>query len=482
MSKRHVTVKEGKKQEKETDEESEKSEEHAKYLDIVRSIDDVYNFTISRRSKGLREMLAKTRSLRFVKRPKNAVLWSNEKKLKRRRLVQRDRPFYQSSPPLKMRQASNSKVWGEIVDLYRSDLFHVILNQPTVFLIMLAVIFYTAMAIFFAILYMLESNRGKGDCKLNSHAEPGDDIGFLSTLAFSIHTAATIGYGTLDDTTGFFKNCRTIPTIVYFQSVLTLVFNTLMTSILVYRIGRADRRSRTILFSNKATIHFRNGRILFSFRAYDLQNYSPLIEAHCRLYAVSSANDGRSAVYFQTTNMRIQHPDDALEAPLLLILPELITHEIDSKSPLSPNSKYEFPSLVSRDVDFRTGNQANNICAVCGEEFLGSKQLELHCRYDHGLNVEPCLNSGGEVKEKVKQKNYISSLSEEKIRDHMVTNMIEVIVVVEGIEPSSSASFQARHSYTIDDIVFHKRFGNCVSNIADRGGLAVNLNCFNQLI
>ena len=44
---------------------------------------------------------------------------------------------------------------------------------------------------------------------------------------------------------------------------------------------------------------------------------------------------------------------------------------------------------------------------------------------------------------------------------------LEVIVVVEGIEPYSSNTFQARHSYMHSDVVFDAHFAPCMSVDAD---------------
>ena len=50
----------------------------------------------------------------------------------------------------------------------------------------------------------------------------------------------------------------------------------------------------------------------------------------------------------------------------------------------------------------------------------------------------------------------------EAIRQHIGTSEVEVIVCVEAIDPLSGYSFQARHSYTADDIVFDHTFVPCM--------------------
>jgi hypothetical protein len=56
------------------------------------------------------------------------------------------------------------------------------------------------------------------------------------------------------------------------------------------------------------------------------------------------------------------------------------------------------------------------------------------------------------------------------IRQHMERSQLEIIVIVEAIDPHSSNTFQARHSYTSRDIEFDKSFCGCMTVAPD--GLA----------
>ena len=50
-----------------------------------------------------------------------------------------------------------------------------------------------------------------------------------------------------------------------------------------------------------------------------------------------------------------------------------------------------------------------------------------------------------------------------RIKEHLANSELEVVVIVEGIDPYSSNTFQARHSYAGDDIVFDQSFASCMS-------------------
>jgi len=67
------------------------------------------------------------------------------------------------------------------------------------------------------------------------------------------------------------------------------------------------------------------------------------------------------------------------------------------------------------------------------------------------------------------------------IKEHVESSGIEIVVLVEGIEARSSNSFQARHSYTVDDIEFDKFFAPCMA-VSKNGHAQVNLNSFHQMV
>ena len=68
----------------------------------------------------------------------------------------------------------------------------------------------------------------------------------------------------------------------------------------------------------------------------------------------------------------------------------------------------------------------------------------------------------------------------EQIRAHVGTSEVEVIVTVEAIDPMSGVTFQARHSYTADDIVFDHTFVPCMSQRWD-GRAKLDWNQFHGL-
>jgi len=67
------------------------------------------------------------------------------------------------------------------------------------------------------------------------------------------------------------------------------------------------------------------------------------------------------------------------------------------------------------------------------------------------------------------------------IEEHIRKSRMEIIVLVEGIEARSSNTFQARHSYTFENIEFDKFFAPAME-VSEYGHAQVNLSCFHQTI
>ncbi|KAK3235953.1 hypothetical protein CYMTET_53878 [Cymbomonas tetramitiformis] len=68
-----------------------------------------------------------------------------------------------------------------------------------------------------------------------------------------------------------------------------------------------------------------------------------------------------------------------------------------------------------------------------------------------------------------------------RIKEHISDSHVEIVVLVEAVDPHSSCTFQARHSYTDSDVVFDHMFKECMSLGAD-GNAELDLSEFHLLI
>jgi len=550
------------------------------------------------------------------------------------RLIERDQTFNQSTGALKIEQHADRESWAQILALYTWDWFHVLLTQPNLTLVVFLTFVYTFWVVLFAGLYLAVNDNEHPACDL---AGTQDELNFGAAFAFSLSTAATIGYGLVDDSLSFFHQCPQVPVIVFFQCLVIISINAFLVGIVYQRIGRPDSRSHQVIFSNKACIRCVAGQFYLSFQVYDLDRHNPVVEAHVRCYAVNSESDGLSKALFQTRHMRLQNPNDDLGSVLFLSIPSNVVHAIDNWSPLMPPelerehwefihdnfvhssaNRYVFPGLVLRDNDPRDGSRESVSCPICGEAFETDEHLLRHIRYmkreedldssededktksEKGHIVNPRLKSlkhehvslssdsiylsendshsvpskhyrerhyiqyhkhhknEGEVRvshhfsntpelinyaqpeykmghrhvntdilltrdKVIPNDDYIPDMSEdspntaeskytssnikntmgqprtggisnssrarmkttrfvrEEIRQHIFNSHLEVFVIVEGIEPNSSHTFQARHSYSFENIEFDHWFAPCVKFTKD-GRAQVDLNKFHTIV
>jgi len=135
----------------------------------------------------------------------------------------------------------------------------------------------------------------------------------------------------------------------------------------------------------------------------------------------------------------------------LLALPQLVVHRIDAWSPLCPPEYRSCPGgnpatgftnpwdVVQRANDIDTGNRK----IVAGTARPRSPDLQA-------------------------------------VVAHLREACMEVICLVEGIEPATSGTLQAQRSYMMEDIAFNASFQRCVSRSPD-GTCQVDLDAFQEL-
>ena len=212
------------------------------------------------------------------------------------------------------------------------------------------------------------------------------------------------------------------------------------------------------MFSNFAVLRKIRGQYYFMFQVCERRKHQ-LVEAHVRLYAVRHTfhADGTLDHVYQCHTMRVQQPDDDVGATLLMALPQVVVHRIDQWSPLFPpeclpkgdagdaatNARFPatlpcFPDPLQRMVDIENGNRDSQAA-------------------ERGLPT-------------------LAAPTRTQVATHLRRSELEVIVVLEGIDGSTSNTMQARHSYTDEDMAWDATFVNCVTKQPDTGGGGVRID------
>mmetsp|Transcript_76822 Transcript_76822/g.223033 ORF Transcript_76822/g.223033 Transcript_76822/m.223033 type:complete len:978 (-) Transcript_76822:103-3036(-) len=403
------------------------------------------------------------------------------------RFLDRKGPFGQSTGQWNVQHWADAKLRRGIQSLYRSDAYHSFLDGSLFLQLLIYTLVYLIVFLGFAPMYWSISGR----CGLEIES-------FGQAYYLSLETMVTIGYGVPDT---YYNDCWEGAVVLTVQSLLQMFLNALVIGSVFVRITRPQARANTILFTEKAVIHEIDGSLYFMFQACETKHHD-LLEAHIRCYCIRY--DRTVSNGYQIFPMRLQHPDDQQGASLLMALPSKVVHRIDAWSPLSPTSAlkelpgnahadlaaafntHAWPEVPQRQVDADGGIQQTMVCTVCGESFPTMEGLRRHVNYSAASDP---ANGVPEAKRHVpwstEHHNVPTSTTvlRQDIEDFLSSQYIEIVVLLEGVEPTTSCSVQARHSYLFpEDIVWDRTFADCIELGTDERACAVDLGRFHDLV
>jgi hypothetical protein len=424
---------------------------------------------------------------KFRRRRRNT--FTDEELAKIPRLVQRNMPFKQSRQEIAVVNKTLYKGL-KVQRILSSDWYHVFLRYNTMLSLLVLLAIFTVGIILFAFVYMkIDASSPETNCGLGTAGNP---ISFGPAFAFSLETCTTVGYGLPNGTNGFFEpECGHLQIFIYFQMIFSMCFNAFLFAFLFARLARCEQRGSQVLFGDKAIIEKRNGKWLMHVRVYDYASSQPVVEAHVRMYCVSWRDyekQTRDLVQPHLLHaMRILQPDDSLNASLYTSIPLNVTHQIDTFSPLLPKAhkkkchRMDVGGLQLREIDQIIDN-TGIMCPVCGETYGSQLQLKKHIEYNAMIeNMDPAFPITGSHRDPHLVEPFLAEpkeLTENDIREHLKDK--EIMVVVEGIEPMVSGTFQALQSYKIQDILFGGRFAPCMSQQAGR--IYVDVDRFHEVL
>ncbi|KAI1894787.1 hypothetical protein AGOR_G00119340 [Albula goreensis] len=221
---------------------------------------------------------------------------------------------------------------GNVRETYRylSDIFTTLVDLKWRFNLLVFTLVYTTTWVFFGLIWWLIAYiRGDLD-------HPDDDDwtpcvnnlnGFVSAFLFSIETETTIGYGYRVIT----DKCPEGIILLLVQAILGSIVNAFMVGCMFVKISQPKKRAETLMFSHKAVVSLRDGKLCLMFRVGDLRN-SHIVEASIRAKLIRSkqTKEGEFIPLNQTDiNVGFDTGDDRL----FLVSPLIICHEFNEGSP-----------------------------------------------------------------------------------------------------------------------------------------------------
>jgi hypothetical protein len=439
------------------------------------------------------------------------------------RMVDRDGDFHQSRGKISIRKKIRRSDWR---NLYGYDIFHSLVNAPTLRTISVLLLAYFLVVLLFASQYYYISTVY--GCHMGIKT-------FMEAFLFSLETMATVGYGTEDI---FFDDCY-LPMVVLTLQLLTRIVADAVTIGVIYaRLARPTTRASTILFSNFAVIRRIRGKLFFMLQLCELRKHQ-LLEAHIRLYLIkkergTNSSGRKDRLYFQTCSMRINHPDDELGGMILMCMPQIVVHELDASSPLMPpprwiqhsktltgkdfiakptervwnpptydfalstatcketNGVYDaqalndlaFPSVSVRNPHLSSlkNDSLNNVESNGLKMFSEYFSRHFSSRDEDELDVldeAPDLHIGEDTGDNIELPK--QQEEREMIHDYMRDRQMEIIAVVEGIDSATGGVVQSRHSYVSSEIKWNKTFVPCAYEDDEEGVAVIDFSDFHKL-
>lgn len=240
--------------------------------------------------------------------------------------------------------------------LYGNDMFHTLINMPSLRFSIVLLCTYFLLFFTFAIPFYYDA--------CHNLCIPGVQT-FSHAFWFSVQTSMTIGYG--GDLTPD-PNCTMTNMLVITQSFASLIIAYSLLGVFYARFSLPTRRAHTFLFSRKMVLHEVDGVPVLIFRMANLRKHQ-IIEAHVRLLVgqrklISSEDESD----FQFTSLPVLGGSE-----VFLGLPCTVKHPITSSSFLYGRSLEE---MEDADLEF----------LVLLEGVDASTSSKLQARYSY----QPC--------------------------------------------------------------------------------------------
>lgn len=166
---------------------------------------------------------------------------------------------------------------------------------------------------------------------------------WTSAFLFSLETQTTIGYGGRQIT----PECPEGVICLIIQCIIGLLISSTMLGLVFAKVSRPHKRSSSILFSRKAVIGPRDGKLYLMFRVADIRKRQ-LVESHISVFLIRrhvTKEGEKIGCYRHSLDVTFDGDEDGEK--IFLFAPVVVQHEIKEGSPF-----YEYSPDELNVADF----------------------------------------------------------------------------------------------------------------------------------
>lgn len=254
--------------------------------------------------------------------------------------------------------------------MYVSDLFTTMIDAKWHWILIIFVTAYIGSWLLFGCLwYLLDHIYGGNYCVDNVHS-------FVTAFLFSLESQTTIGYGGRQIT----AKCPEAVILLNIQSLFGCFLNAFILGLIFAKLSRPRNRAGTIMFSSKAVIAVRDGKMCLMFRVGDVRK-SQILDCQIRvqLFRTRTTKEGLTLPFYQQDlKVGIDWNDEQSygSSTIFLILPLTVVHVIDEESPfftMSPSdlseSDFELVAIMEGTIE-ATGLLTQAKTSYVGDEIM----------------------------------------------------------------------------------------------------------------
>ena len=152
--------------------------------------------------------------------------------------------------------------------------------------------------------------------------------------------------------------------------------------------------------------------------------------------------------YFLSRQVKLVHPDEAYGSKIWMGLPQVVSHRLDSSSPLVPSSPVWYDETgIAHTYPMEQDSINNNKKRKAGYN-------------GNSASSEAAIVSVESQNQYKSDEYYVQDLIE--IEKFLLDREAEIVVLVEGTDEGTGAPTQARHSYKVSDLEWNHTFVPCV--------------------